>query len=294
MMLLRPWWLIVLPLILLALAMRRRKAGGWEGIVLPPVMARMRALGMVADGGSRWMGLLPFAAAGVLAVALSGPARMVAGGGALVRADPMILLIDMSPSVAGGARLADAQAAAAQMLALSTRPVGVALYAADSFLASAPTTDAASLQGLVAVLGPDTMPVAGSRPDIALGALHTLFGPMDRADVVMISDGGGIGPRAEQEARRLTEAGARLWALPLTDAGPEGAPAPNPDALAALARAGGGESLADARALAARIERGHTARLAASTDAPLIFRDLGPWLLPLVMALLLPLLRRRV
>lgn len=286
-MLLRPLWLAALiPLALLAvLILRRARAGGWEAIIHPEVLARMRALGIVAGGAGLLPRALPFAAAAVIVAALSGPARLTDGGPGLVAADPLILMLDMSPSVAGGARLDDAQAAAAQILQLAARPVGVMVYAGDAYSASAPTSDAASLQGLVAVLGPQTMPLAGSRPDIALAHLRDLFGSMDGADLIVISDGGGTGTRATEEAERLRSEGARLWTLALDQ----------PDALAALARAGGGEMLParEARELMRRIEAGRRLRLAQGPDAPLIFRDLGPWLLPLAMALLLPLFRRR-
>lgn len=297
MILLRPWWLAaLLPILFLGwLALRRVRAGGWESIVAPQVMARMQSLGMVAGGGSRWPSVLPFLSAAIAAIALSGPARMTAEGGALIRQDPLILLMDMSPSVAGGPRLADAQAAAAQVLALATRPVGAALYAAQAYVASAPTSDAASLQGLVAVLGADTMPLAGSRPDIALGSLDELFGTLDGADILLISDGGSAGPRAEEQAARLADAGARVWALALGGPGPEGAPEADPSALEAIARSGGGASLParDAQAMMQRIDAARTARLATSEDARRVFRDLGPFLIPFAMAALLPLFRRR-
>ncbi|WP_136682961.1 VWA domain-containing protein [Falsirhodobacter xinxiangensis] len=296
MILLRPWWLAaVIPILLLGwMAMRRTRAGGWEGIVNPAVMARMRALGMVSGATSRWPSVLPFLAAAIAAVALSGPARMIAAG-ALIRQDPLILLIDMSPSVAGGARLADAQAAAAQALGLAGRPVGAALYAAQAYVASAPTSDAASLQGLIAVLGPDTMPLAGSRPDIAIGSLDELFGTLDGADILLISDGGSAGPRAEEQAARLADSGARLWALSLDGPGPDGAPAADPAALEAIARAGGGTALParEAGAMMQRIETARTARLATSDEARRVFRDLGPFLIPFAMVAILPLFRRR-
>ncbi|MDH2328903.1 VWA domain-containing protein [Cereibacter sp. SYSU M97828] len=296
MILLRPWWLaVLLPIVLLGwVALRRVRAGGWDGIVAPAVMARMRALGMVSGGAARWPTVLPFLSAAIAALALSGPARLTPAV-ALIRQDPLILLIDMSPSVAGGARLADAQAAAAQVLALAARPVGAALYAAQAYVASAPTSDAASLQGLIAVLGPDTMPLAGSRPDIAIGSLDELFGTLDGADILLISDGDGAGPRAEEQAARLADAGARLWALSLDGPGPEGAPAADPTALEAITRAGGGATLParEAGAMMERIESARTARLATGDEARRIFHDLGPFLIPFAMAALLPLFRRR-
>jgi Ca-activated chloride channel family protein len=180
------------------------------------------------------------------------------------------------------------------------RPVGIMVYAADGYVASAPTGDAASLQGLIAVLSAETMPVAGSRPDIALAEARAIFaddaGLADPggADIIVISDGGGA-DRALDEARRLAGEGARVSTLALATP-PPGGPAPNPDALAALAREGGGAS-APARAplpVLERIEAARIARIAKSEAATLVFRDLGPWFLALAAIPALALFRRRL
>lgn len=217
--LLRPLWLAALPLLaLLALwVWRRRPAGAWERIVAPPLLARMRELGFVAPAGGRWTGLLPFAVAALVIVGLSGPARLRPDSLAFDRMDPILLVLDMSPSVAGTAQLGDAQAAAALVLQEAKgRPTGLMLYAADAYVASAPTSDAASLQSLVAVLGAETMPVEGSRPDIALSVARELFAGEGRpglagADLIVISDGGGVGPRAWEEALARSAEGPALF-----------------------------------------------------------------------------------
>lgn len=302
MILLRPWWLLaLLPLALLALwVWRRQSAGAWEAIITPALLLRMRALGFVSPAARRGLVLLPFLAAGIVVVGLSGPARLKAGMGQ-DRMDPIILMLDMSPSVARAGQLADAQAAAGLVLQNAAgRPVGMMVYAADAYVASAPTSDAASLQSLVAVLGPETMPITGSRPDIALGAAHDLFASPERpdiggADLILISDGGGAGPRAMQEAGRLREAGARLWTLGLSGDAAEGAPPPDVEALVRLAEAGGG-AFAPARSprpVLERIAAAQTGRLARSSFAPLVFDDLGRWLMALALLPALLLFRRR-
>lgn len=301
--LLRPWWLLVLPLTLLAaIWMRRRRlAGAWAGVIEPALMPALRRLGLLSDGRRDPAVVLPFAAAALLALALSGPAMPRQGAVEYRALDPLVLALDLSPSVVADTRaLADAQAAAATLLQLANgRPVGMMVYAADAYLASAPTSDADNLSGLIAVLARDTMPVAGSRPDIALSMARDLFGGRNGpgiggADLVLISDGGGTGPRAVEEAARLATDGARVWALTLPHAA-EGAPPPNPDALAQLARAGGGDAFAmdEASALMDRIAASRTIRLAREDIAGQGFRDFGPFLLPLAMLAMLPLFRRR-
>ena len=301
--LLRPWWLLVLPLTLLAaIWMRRRRlAGAWAGVIEPALMPALRRLGLLSDGRRDPAVVLPFAAAALLALALSGPAMPRQGAVEYRALDPLVLALDLSPSVVADPRaLADAQASAATLLQLANgRPVGMMVYAADAYLASAPTSDADNLSGLIAVLARDTMPVAGSRPDSALSMARDLFGGRNGpgiggADLVLISDGGGTGPRAVEEAARLATDGARVWALTLPHAA-EGAPPPNPDALAQLARAGGGDAFAmdEASALMDRIAASRTIRLAREDIAGQGFRDFGPFLLPLAMLAMLPLFRRR-
>lgn len=293
--LLHPFWLLaLLPVAAGALlAWRQRTAGGWESILSPATLDFFGRHGYLGPPESRWPVLLPFTIAALAVVALAGPARLREDGIAFEQLDPLILAIDLSPSVSRGGGLADAQAAAAQVLqSAGGRPVGLLLYGADAYLASAPTSDAASLQSLIAVLSPDILPVAGSRPDIALSQATELFGAPDGpglggADILLISDGGGAGPRAEEEAATLRARGARVWALTLDtpDLPPE-APGPNPEGLAAIARAGGGASAParDPRPLLARIAEARTAALSRSPEAPRVTRDFGR----LVLLLALP------
>ncbi|ATQ55018.1 VWA domain-containing protein [Paracoccus yeei] len=301
--LLRPWWLAALPLIALAWAWvrQRRAAGEWTAVLDPALMPALRRLGLLTDGRHTPDVALPFLAALALVLALSGPAVLRPGAVEYRALDPLILAMDLSPSVAGDQRVLDeARSAAAMLLPLAQgRPVGLMLYAGDAYLASAPTSDAATLSDLIAVLSRDTMPVAGSRPDIALSMARDLFGGRDGpglggADLVLVTDGGGVRPRAVEEAARLASDGARVWALVLPAAA-AGAPPPAPGPLADLARAGGGEAMpaADPPALMARIAARRTARLARDDTAGHSFLDLGPWLLPLAMLAILPLFRRR-
>lgn len=301
--LLRPFWLLaLLPVLALALWVRRRQlAGEWAGVVDARLLPALRRLGLIADGRADPLAMLPFVAGAGLVLALSGPAMLRPGAVTFRVLDPLVLMLDLSPSVvADPAVLADLQAAAATMLAMADgRPVGIMVYAADAYLASAPTSDAASLQGLIAVLQRDTVPVAGSRPDIALSMARDLFGGSDGpglggADLVLVTDGGGAGLRAVEEAARLRSDGARVWALVLPRSAP-GAPPPDPAQLADLARAGGGADLpaAGARDLMARIATVRTARLTQEDTGGQSHRDFGPWLVAVPMLALFPLFRRR-
>lgn len=306
MILLRPWWLLA-PLLLAGLAFwlwRRRKAGAWAAILAPEVREKLQAMGRFSPGSRRWTALAPVLAAALTALALSGPARLLPSAASFERVDPLVIAFDLSPSVArSAANLADAQAAAAWILGRAEgRPVGLILYAADAYLASAPTADVASLETLIGALGPETMPVVGSRPDFALNQARVLFGSAGAAtrpgllgaDVIFISDGAGIGVHAEEEAARLKAEGARVWALGLERAPPEGAPPPDPEALRRLAAAGGGvyASARDPAPLLEALAKARRGILARSPLAPQAFEDFGRWILLLALIPALLLFRR--
>ena len=299
--LLRPWWLLaLLPVLGLALWVRRRRlAGDWAGIIDPALLGPLRRLGALTDGRRDAALMLPFAAAVVIVLALSGPARLLPGATAYRALDPVILMLDLSPSITTAPALSDLQAAAATIMAdAQGRPVGIMAYGADAYLVSAPTTDAASLESLIAVLDRETMPVSGSRPDIALSMANDLFAQdgvgIGGADLIVISDGGGTDGNALDEAARLNGAGARVWALTLDRTAPE-APPPDPAALATLAEAGGGAAApaAEARPLLQRIDAARVARLARSDMATSAVRDFGRWLLILALPAAALMFRRR-
>lgn len=302
--LLRPAWLLALiPVLALAVfALRRNRRGAWTAVTDPALIPVLLHLGWLRNSAGTRVMLLPFIAAGATALALSGPAVPQAGRTELRALDPLVLMLDLSPSVVSEARsLSDLQAAAAGLItAAAGRPVGMMLYTADAWLASAPTTDSDTLLSLIGVLDRETAPIAGSRPDIALAMARDLFSTADGeghslpggVDLVLVTDGGGSGPRATEEAARLAHDGARVWGLALTPAA--AAPAQDAAGLAAIARAGGGESyaFADISGLSAAITRARSAKLAREDVAGAGMRDLGPWLLVLALACLFPLFLR--
>ncbi|MBN8917343.1 MAG: AMP-binding protein, partial [Rhizobiales bacterium] len=157
--LLRPWWLAALPL-LAALAFwpwrRGPMAGGWGQVMTPAMLAAMRALGHLRrdDAGAS---LMPVVAAALVGLGLAGPAIPRADAPQFAGSGAVLVAIGLSPGVAGAA-LADAQAAAASVMAAAAgRPVGLILYSDEAYDVAAPTGDPAVLESLIAVLGPDTM-----------------------------------------------------------------------------------------------------------------------------------------
>ncbi|QRZ14274.1 VWA domain-containing protein (plasmid) [Paracoccus methylovorus] len=288
MILLRPLWLLALPaLALLALAIWRRgpDAGGWQAVLPPHMRAGLAALGQLGVGAG-WMRFLPLAGGAALAVGLAGPAIQRSDAPVFAQSDAVVIAIDMSPSVARGPALQDAQAAAAGLLTqLAGRPVGLILYAGEAYAVAAPTDDSATLETQISVLGAETMPDEGSRPAAAMAMAGQLLQGLKRADLVLISDGGGVDQAAQAEAARLRDAEIRISALTVS-----GDPPSDPQALRTVA--GGPIARFDdldpvVRALSSTgLERDPAMR-------SLQYRDLGPWLALLALLSLLPQFRRQ-
>ncbi|RNF35314.1 vWA domain-containing protein [Paracoccus methylarcula] len=294
--LLRPWWLLaLLPLSALMLWSLRRApdAGGWQRVMPRQMLRAMIALEALGGRQPVWQRMLAPFAIFALILGLTGPALPRRDAPVLAQTDAVIIAIDLSPSVAKGPGLAEAQVAAAGLLqALAGRPVGMILYGGEAYTVAAPTADLATLETQIAVLEPDTLPNPGSRPADALGLAGKLLDKMRRADLILISDGGGVDAQAEAEASRLADQGVRISALRISATAPEAPPAPD-DALERLVR-GGGKALPTEQ----------MTRLAAGLDRPgaavrdpvlvaLQYRDLGPLLAAFALVPLLIMLRRR-
>ena len=286
---LRPWWLAAIPLVValaLRAAWRSAPLGDWAKAVDPGLMALLARRGAVL-GGRRQANLAAALAAGLIAVALTGPAVERPDATTFRNLDATVVVVDLSRSVAEGI----AQAA-------GTRSVAVVVYAGDAYLAIPPTTDRDALASTLFALDGDTVPDRGTHPERGLAlARRTLSeAGVIAGDVVLVTDGDGIGEAATREAAAIR---AKGWVLsgvfvPAGPGLPAGSPKPDRAALERLVATGGGR-LADLDAPGPVLDRvgASTAQhLAAGGYTVLAFADLGRWLILLALLPALALFRR--
>jgi Ca-activated chloride channel family protein len=294
--LLRPWFLLALPLVIVlaAIAARRVSAlGGWTRVVEPGLLDAMaRRGGVVAGRGRRNMVL---AALGLLlAVALVGPALERPATESFRNLDGTVVVFDLSKSVTQAKGFEAARAATQEALASSgTRQAALVVFAGEPFIGSPFTSDHAALSRTIFGLDGGTVPVPGSRPALALDlALDMLRGAgVVAGDILLVSDGGTFGEETRASATRIADAGFRIDTLYTQSAiGRDG----NPGELAALAALSGGVSgeASDALAVAAALADDAAKRIGASDFRALAWVDLGPFLLLAALVPALMLFRR--
>jgi Ca-activated chloride channel family protein len=294
---LRPWWLVGVPLALcIGLLLRRRAGslGGWEQAIDPNLLPYLRARGLVTQA-SIHLFWLPAVLLALISIALAGPMTERRDQPTFRNLDAVILVMDLSPSMTSQMQFADSLTAArliADAAAQAARPVALVVYAGEAYLANPLTTDARALGGMIALLNGETVGTTGTRPAEALQlGLKTLqAADILIADVVLISDGGGIGADTLAAARDLTDQTANLSTLDTN-----GQPSPN---MIELARVGGGSvgTVTDPFPVVERITARPAERLAQTDYAVLLHLDLGRYLLIAALfpaALLLPRGQRR-
>ncbi len=286
-MLLRPQWLLALPVIALLgyyLMPRMTALAGWERAVDPDLMQALERLGRVVPGSGRrnWF---PAATALLIAVALIGPAKQVSEGGSFRNLDGVILVMDLSRSVAEGGHLETSLTAARLAVEQAgTRPVALIVYGGDAYLASAFTSDHRALGTTIAILDGETVPDIGSRPARGLEAARRSLSDADIivGDVLLVSDGGGIDDAAFREAAAIAARGSRLSGL-FVPASAEVAEMPPPDRakFEDLVRSGGGlvADVRDPLAVSGVMAQSTSTQLAAGDLVTLVWQDYGRFLL---------------
>lgn len=214
--LLRPIWLILLPaLVVVAILLRRRVAGlgDWPKVIDPALMDALQALGRVDVGGRREPHLLGVAAAGIIVLALSGPASERRDAAAFRNMDGVIFVIDSSASV-----FEDGHWPALQTMgrfgiaALGSRPAAMVLFAGDAYVAADLTADTRQLGLTLSLIDQDTVPDPGSRLLLGLTRAFEIFDGANLlgADVVVMSDGVDPGSEAIRTVAEIAQKGGRV------------------------------------------------------------------------------------
>lgn len=300
--LLRPLWFLVIPLLVLLAYLAARRADGfamWREIIDPQLLPELTRLGHVDLGAKDWRPWTMALAGILMAVGLAGPAKRNEGAPVFRNLDAIMIVMDLSPSMLEGGSLDDAQSSVARLLdRTGTRPVALAVFAGESFLISVPTEEPQALKSSIAVIDIDTMPVAGSRPDRGLELARATLADAgaQMADVIIVTDGGGIGPDALYQADALAQDGNRLSGVYVAhNAPPYGITPDNLNQLNTLVEAGGG-IVVDPMDLSP-LERLLTSRRSLSAEErarrSILFKDLGPWVFFLGLMILLPTYRKR-
>jgi len=303
--LLRPSWLLALLVLPLLWWLRRRHANRetpWRDAVDAHLLPSLLQAAPITVQRIAWL----FGTAYVLSVfALAGPSWRQLPVPLYAPAAPVVVVMDASSHMLVAdlppSRLLRSRLKVEQLIAARKGgQVGLVAYAGDAFTVAPLSDDANNLRDLLAALAPDTMPVDGQRADRAIRRATDLLAHAGYAHgrILVLSDGADAVARAA--AHDASAKGYRVDAIGVGTA--RGAPLPaldgtfsretggamqvarlDADALRALAQAGNGRYAAlstDTGDLAALgVLESQDAGAVHRGDAPLRWRDDGPYLL---------------
>lgn len=318
---LRPLWLLTLiPLVLMTWWAWRNahQKQGWAKII--PTHLQAWLLPPQGERGGRFQLLLVALALGCGAIALAGPAwqklpqpvyQLKAGSVVVMDMSLSVYSTDLPPN-----RLSQMRFKATDLVTEHIDgDIGLIAYAGDAFTISPLTADGSNLTNLIRALSPDIMPTPGSYPVRALELADQLLSEAGypEGDIYWLTDGIDsrdqidIGDFINRTSHRLnvlavgTEAGAPIQ-LPdgrlLRDSSDNVViPKLSVNGLAALAERSGGRFIqirADQQDIVYLTSQAPTTRDGdeSTMQAGDQWADQGPWLIPLILLLLLPLARR--
>jgi len=235
---LRPWWLLLLPLLMLILWYLRRvrlQSRSWQSVCDAELLPHL----LISENGVRQRRgvLLVVTLVGLLAItALAGPAWQQLEQPVFRDQSALVLMLDLSRSMDATdvkpTRLTRARLKLIDML--KQRKEGqsaLIVYAADAFIVSPLTEDAETIVAQVSSLKTALMPQQGSRPDLAIDMAQQLLvqAGATRGDLLLISDGLENVPAdaLNISVSELSQSGYRLSILGVGDV--EGAPIALPD-----------------------------------------------------------------
>lgn len=313
---LRPAWfaaLALVPLLVLFWRLRARQGGPWDAVVAPQLRPWVLESGRGGGGrGRTWALMLALLGFVLAVVALAGPAWRKLPQPVYRSGAALVIAFDLSRSMdardVAPSRLARARLKLLDLLERRTEgQTALIVYAAEPFVVTPLTNDAATIAALVESLSTELMPAQGSRADRALQLAAELIeqAGAPTGDILLITDGANW--RDAEVATSLRMRGLRVSVLGVGTR--DGAPIPLPqgglledaegkvaiarldeDALREVARRGGGAYASlrvDDADLDAVLLPPPDAAAREATPSGLaadIWREEGPWLLiPLCM-----------
>lgn len=211
--LLRPYWLLTLPILILILRFTKSKdmlLGDWPRAIEAPLLSAILKRQQVSYEPSRNGAL--YWSIGLVALALSGPATKLTERNLFHNLEVTALLLDVSQAENLSRVVSAAQAILSESEA---RQIGLILFAGEAYLACPLTDDTSALEALIFAVDNKTVPEGGSRPDKALSLVRDLLREAQSfsGDIVLISDGAGLNSNAYELAATLSREGHKLHTL---------------------------------------------------------------------------------
>lgn len=287
--LLRPWWLLALPLLAWAAWRwrRRRAAGAWERVVDPALREYLLEPATVRG---RWRAWWPWLAVALAVLALAGPSWRREAQPLWEAKAPLVVALDLSPAMLAAdlppSRLARARAKLATLLRERRGgEVGLLVYADGAFTVAPLTDDPANVAVFLDALAPDIMPGAPGDADAATAieqaARLLAQAGFARGDILLVP-GSAMGASAATAAAQAARDGYRVSVLDAVPAAAStAARGTSADAVASAGRGRSAALAADDGDLAALgvLDAASGGTLARDREGGASWRDDGYWLL---------------
>jgi Ca-activated chloride channel family protein len=228
----RPYWLLLLPLVILLPWLwkrTRRPSGDWKRVCDPHLLRWLSVTqaGRAERRGGHW---LAGAALLISILALAGPSWQKLPDSSFSARDARVIVLDLSRSMLAEDlrpnRLTRARFRLADLLEMTDEgQVGLVGYAGDAYVVSPLTSDMNTVANLLPALRPDIIPVAGSRANRALELAASLLerAGLNRGEILLVSDSADSADAAR--ARDLANDGIITSVLAVGTT--EGAPIPS-------------------------------------------------------------------